>query len=84
MKSWRDYSAVSVKDFLKHYTDGDVGHGGNRYRCSKCGSEYPNVVDVRRCWQLYHGQQVYDDGEYDREKHAIPITFDENGEEIDG
>ena len=31
--------ASSVRDFLKHYTDGDVGHGGRRYRCRECPPE---------------------------------------------
>jgi len=82
MKTWRDYSASSLRDFLKHHTDGDLGHGGSRYECSECGAEYYDLFGVRRCWQYYHGDNGLQVGEFDPEKHAIEIRFDENGEEI--
>lgn len=76
MKTWRDYSATSVRDFLKHYTDGDVSHGGSRYECDVCGAEYPDHFGVRGCF-YWNGH----DGEFSVGR-AIRIQFDENGEEI--
>lgn len=42
--TWLDYQdddrgPNGLRDFLKHYTDGDVGHGGCRYRCKYCRPE---------------------------------------------
>lgn len=83
MRTWRDYNADSVRGFLKHYTDGDIGHGGCRYVCSECGAEFSDHFAVRRCWQLYHGDSMYDDSEFSYKENAIPIEFDENGVEVE-
>lgn len=67
----------SCRNFLKYYTDGDVGHGGSRYECEICGAEYSDWFGVRGCfyWNFH-------EPEFNKEEHAIPIHFDENGEEL--
>jgi hypothetical protein len=85
MKTWRDYSASSLRDFLKNYTDGDIDHGGRRFECAVCGSEFSDPFAVRTCWQYYHGDgdRAFSDEGYDPSEHCIEILFDENGEKID-
>ena len=88
-RAWRDYKdgdygPQSLRDFLKFYIDGPKSGPGNRYECSECGAEYHDWFGVRTCWRYYHGGEGFDAGEFDKEKHAIPIRFDENGVEING
>lgn len=85
--TWRDYQGPndrgprSLRDFLKHFTDGDYVHGGRRFRCAVCEEpnpgEYSDFFGARQHAQYYHD---YPDQNEDDSPFFVPEGWSANDE----